>query len=366
MNLIDLPPSVARAIARWLLSVPAPLLRRMAGPAFLRAHKGQALDVQIAALLGLNARIGPPPLEDAGADAAAARVRADRGLAALDAAPRPMAEVRDLARDLAAPVPIRLYRPSISDRDAGRGALRPAGYGPEDASLIFYHGGGGVIGTTPGYDSICRRLAADTGMPVLSVGYRLAPEHPFPAGIDDALVAYEWIATHGDAAGIPARRLVVSGDSMGGTFAAVVCQERQRKRLSQPALQALLYPGLDMTFSATSHREFAEGYLLTASLLEWFRDHYLADPHHAWDVRASPLFATDLAGLAPAVIVTAGFDPLCDDGALYAERLRRAQVPVRYRCEHGLVHGFIHMGGAIAAADRALTRLTTDICAALL
>lgn len=348
MNLTSAPLPLVRASLRALLGLPRPVLARIGG-ARARADGGQRLDPQIAAALAMSERVGPPPVEDHAP--AQARVLAARGLAPFDARPRPMAAIRDIVMDAERPIPARVYRP---------GGARAGG-----PAVVYYHGGGGVIGSVATYDPVCRALAHDTGYPVISVDYRLAPEHPFPAGVDDALAAYCWVRAHAAALDIDPGRIAVTGDSMGGTFAAVVCQQARDAGLPAPALQALLYPGLDSTFSCASHQTFAHGYLLTASLLRWFHGHYLTDPAQRWDLRASPLLATRLDRLPRALIVTAGFDPLRDEGALYAERLARAGVDVRCRCERSLIHGYVSMTGIIHAARRAVARMNAEIRALL-
>lgn len=358
MNLTSLPPALVRASARALMRLPRPILAALGGARARVTIDGQRLDPQIAALLAMNDLVGPPPIERA--DPASARLLMARGFAPFGEPSRPMAEVRDLAIDRpghppGSPhghrVPARLYRPRQAQ---SRG---PA--------VIYVHGGGGMIGSVDVYDAVCRLIADDTGMVVISVEYRLAPEHPFPAGVEDALAAYRWVREHAAALDVDPGRLAVAGDSMGGTFAAVLCQHTRDHELPMPALQVLLYPGLDATLSSPSQQTFAHGYFLTAATVRWFLSHYLADEDHRWDVRASPLFAARLHGLPPALIITAGHDPLRDDGRLYAERLERAGVTVRYRCETGLIHGYVSLTGVIAEARRAVDRMNADIRALL-
>jgi acetyl esterase len=358
MNFTMVPPALIRAWARLLLSLPAPLLARLGGARARTSIEGRTLDPQIAVALTMHERFGPPPVEHG--DPATARQTVSRGFAPFDAPLRPMAAVRDLSVDRAGDragdrgggrIPVRLYRPP-----------QARGRGP---AVLFYHGGGGVVGGIADYDALCRVIADDTGYVVLSVDYRLAPEHRFPAGLEDALAAYRWVRAHAADLDVDPTRTAVAGDSMGGNLAAVVCQQARDRGLPVPALQVLLYPAVDCTFSCPSHETFAHGYLLTGALIRWFIAHYLPDDDHRWDVRASPLFAVRLSGLPPALVVTAGFDPLCDEGRLYAERLERAGVAVRHRCEPGLIHGFVTMTGVIAEARRAVARMNADIRALL-
>jgi acetyl esterase len=351
MNLTALPPALVRAATRALLRLPAPVLAAVGGMRARTRRDGQRLDAEVAALLAMNDLLGAPPLERC--DPAGARLRMARGFAPFDEPPRPMAVLRDLAIP-GGPhghVPARLYRPR-SARSRG-----PA--------LLYLHGGGGMVGSVDVYDGACRLIADDAGMVVVAVDYRLAPEHPFPAGIDDALAAYFWVREQAEALDIDPGRLAVAGDSMGGNFTAVLCQHLRDHDLPMPALQVLVCPALDSTLSGRSQQTFARGYLLTAATIRWFVEHYLAGEEHRWDVRASPLFATRLAGLPAALIITAGHDPLRDDGRLYAERLERAGVTVRYRCETGLIHGYITLTGVIAEARRAVDRMNADIRALL-
>lgn len=352
MNLTTVPPALIRAWARLFLGLPPALLQRLAGARARAVQDGRTLDPQLAVALAMNDRFGPPPMERG--DPAGARQLMARAFAPFDARVRPMAAVRDLTMERGSQ--------QGAHRDRIRARLyRPPRARPRGPAVLYYHGGGGVVGSVAEYDPVCRVIAGDTGYTVISVDYRLAPEHPFPAGVEDALAAYRWVREHAAHLDVDPARLAVAGDSMGGSFAAVVCQQARDAGLPVPALQVLLYPGLDSTLSGATHETFALGYLLTGSLIRWFRDHYCPDQTHWWDVRATPLFAVHLAGLPPALIITAGFDPLHDDGRLYAERLQRAGVEVRYRCEPGMVHGYLTMTGVIAEARRAVARMNADI-----
>ena len=227
---------------------------------------------------------------------------------------------------------------------------------PEPRPLVvYYHGGGGVIGDLDTHDGLCRMLAAALEGVVVSVGYRLGPEHPFPAAPDDALAAFREVVRRAPALGGDPRRVVVGGDSMGGCLAAAVCQLARDRFPGEPGpvAQWMLYPATDRVAHGESRRLYADGFLLTERMLAWFMERYLggADPH---DPRVSPLRHPDLRGLPPAVLVTAGFDPLLDEGRAYADALAAAGVEVRYRCHEGLVHGFAQMTGAVPAARRAV------------
>jgi acetyl esterase len=196
---------------------------------------------------------------------------------------------------------------------------------------------------------------------VFSVEYRLAPEAQFPAAVDDCIAATRYISDHANELGVDPKRIAVGGDSAGGNLAAVVCIDARDARSSAPCFQLLVYPATDQRSGHASHERNAEGYLLTRKVMNYFRGHYL--PHEAdWlDWRASPLLATSLAGLPPAYVITAGYDPLVDEGRAYAERLESEGVRVKYRDYPDMVHGFLLMGGVLDTANQAVT----DCCAAL-
>jgi acetyl esterase len=241
------------------------------------------------------------------------------------------------------PIPLRVYR--------------PAGV-PESTRLpvhVYFHGGGWVIGDLETHDVLCRQLTAASGACVVEVDYRLAPEHKFPAAVDDAWAATRWIVGHGAELGVDGGRLSVGGDSAGGTLAAVVALMARDAGGPAVALQVLVYPVTDLGAEAKSYTDFADGYMLTRESMRWFRAHYLARPGDAMDWRASPLRAASLAGLPPALVITAGFDPLRDEGEAYAARLRDAGVTVDTVCFGGMIHGFAGMGKVLGSALRVVT-----------
>jgi len=227
-------------------------------------------------------------------------------------------------------------------------------------ALIYFHGGGLVAGTLDTYDGIARELAHASGCRLLSVGYRLAPEAPFPAAVEDACAATEWIAAHAADFGVDPTRICVAGDSAGATLAAVVCQDAAGKGLPL-ALQVLLCPILDHAGATASRRAFAEGYLVDSATLEHDLKHYLGITGNVHDPRVSPLRGSELGGLPPTCIHTAEFDPLCDEGTEYAERLRAAGVRTLYRCHLGMIHLFYGMGGVIPHAAAAYREIGADI-----
>jgi acetyl esterase len=243
--------------------------------------------------------------------------------------PIPMARVEALeVPGQGGPIPARLYVP---------GGLAP---GVPTALTIYFHGGGWVIGDLDTHDGVCRFLAAAAGTAVLAVDYRLAPEHPFPAAVEDAWAAFAWAVANAAELGIDPARIGVAGDSAGGNLAAVVSLLARAGGGARPAMQLLIYPPTDAAGDFPSRRTFAEGFLLTKGDSDAFEQHYLAPGTDAADPRASILLAPDLTGLPPAYVATAGFDPLRDEGEAYALRMREAGVKVALRRHPGLVHSF--------------------------
>jgi len=232
---------------------------------------------------------------------------------------------------------------------------RPSAGGGPGALVVFFHGGGWVIGGLDSYDSACRLICRDAGVHVLAVDYRLAPEHPAPAGVDDAYAAYRWAREHAVELGADPRRVAVGGDSAGGNLAAVVSRLARDTGDPLPALQWLIYPSTELRGSTRSRSMFGSGFLLTKHDMEFFEGHYLdGSGLDAADPLVSPLRAEDLAGLPPALVVTAGFDVLRDEGDRYAARLGEAGVAVDHRRMSSMIHGFINLnvlGGGVARAN---------------
>jgi acetyl esterase/lipase len=248
-------------------------------------------------------------------------------------------------------LPFRIYTPLVANDEPSGG-------------LIFFHGGAWVLGNLDTHDCLCRILANESGCRLVSVDYRLAPEHPFPAAVEDACAATAWMAAHAAEFGIDPNYLAVAGDSAGGTLAAVVCQSAKGSGF-EIALQVLLCPVTDIAADNPSRREFAEGYFLEGPLMSWAGTHYLASWADLSDPRVSPLRAPDLSGLPPALIHTAGFDLLRDEGKAYADALERAGVKVRHVCHEHMIHHFYAMAGAIPHARTALKAVGADIKAVL-
>jgi acetyl esterase len=250
------------------------------------------------------------------------------------------------------PIPIRLYAP-----EGGGGATLPG--------LIYFHGGGGVFGSIASHDSLCRVLANASACRVVSVGYRLAPEHKFPAAVEDAFAATGRIAERAREFLIDPRRIAVGGDSIGGGLAAVVCRMARDNGGPDIALQVLLCPAMDMRNNSYSRTAFAAGYFLNQATIDWTLKHYCAPGADLADPRMSPLLAEDLSCLPPAQVHTAEFDPLRSEGAAYAERLQRAGVAVRHTCHAGMIHHFYAMGGVIPYARTAVAAAGEAIRSAL-
>jgi acetyl esterase len=237
------------------------------------------------------------------------------------------------------PLPCRFYRPS---KDATPCPL-----------LIYYHGGGFMLGDLELYDTTCRRLAVKAGCAVLAVGYRLAPETQFPGAVEDAYAAAAWAATNAGRLGVDLARLVVGGDSAGGNLAAVVAGLALDSGAFAIALQTLIYPTTDMSRKYPSHTSNGSGYMLTTKALDWFMDNYVPDHADRLDPRASPMLRPSLKGLAPALIISAEFDPLVDECAAYAGRLEEAGVPTTHVCFPGMIHPFLTLGRIVGDSAKA-------------
>ncbi len=297
------------------------------------------LDPQARALLDLMAERKVPPTHTVSPAQARAMYRDRRGFTQPDAPP--VHEVRALA---AGSLPLRLYRPA--------GGVLPL--------LLYFHGGGWTIGDLDTHDVLCRQLANASGCAVLAVDYRMGPEHPFPAAVEDCIAATAHARQEAAALGIDPARIAVGGDSAGGNLAAVVAlAERDAGR--PLAFQLLIYPATDMRATAPSHSTNGQGYLLTADTIAYFRGHYVPNAADWADWRASPLLAPDLRGLPPALVLTAGYDPLRDEGRQYADALSEAGNRVQSICFERQIHGFLPMGRVLDEANTAVA-----LCAAVL
>jgi acetyl esterase len=242
---------------------------------------------------------------------------------------------------------------------------RPHGIGDRPPVLLWFHGGGFVIGGLDSHAGACAWLAARARCVIVAVDYRKSPEHKFPAASDDGLASIRWLREHGSKLDIDLERLAIGGDSAGGNLTAGLCHRLRDAGEPQPALQVLLYPMTQHRAPFASRTRFAEGAMLTTDMIEWFRGHYLRESEDALHPLVSPLLSADFGGLAPAIIRTAGFDPLRDEGQAYADALAQAGVRVDYRCHERLIHGFLTMGGAIPAMRQAIDDLGDDLAVAL-
>ncbi|GGI88675.1 acetylhydrolase [Polymorphobacter multimanifer] len=291
-------------------------------------------DVQM--LLGMLASQPGPPMHEL--DAATARDMYNAMAQMADSPRGELAEVKELtiAGDAGA-IPARLYRPTD--------ATHPA------PVLLFFHGGGWVIGNLDTHDSACAAIARGLGLSVVSVDYRLAPEHRFPAAVDDCLAAARWLATSPAEIGHPVSGLIPAGDSAGGTLAAITSQQLAGQLPVSIVAQWLIYPGTDMQASSGSMEDFADGYLLTRETMDWFMNHYFEGGDDRTDPRASPLAAESLKGQPPTLVFTCSLDPLRDQGRAYAARLIEAGVPTIFREAEGQIHGSLTLRAGIPSAQ---------------
>lgn len=338
------------------MAMPSPILHALSGGAL--EIGGRVLDPQ-ARLLARASRLGPKMTT---LPVAEARTRAAWGFkAASGAAEGGVATEAVIIPAAGGPLNARAYRPPLQD--------------PAAPVFVYLHMGGGVIGDLETGHAFCSILSRDARCAVVSIAYRLAPEHPFPQGLDDALDGFRWTRANAARFGAPPGLAAIGGDSMGGNFAAVVAQDLRAKGEPQPALQLLIYPATDLASETQSMSDFKDVFPLDRDTMEWFMRQYLPRDADRRQIRLSPLAASDLSDLAPAIVITAGFDPLCDQGEIYAHRLLEAGVPTLYRCYDSLPHGFLAFTGLVGAADTACREIAgvvrrgfegkLDACAAL-
>lgn len=334
-----------KILVRTILGLPGSWLVALSGGRPLTIE-GRTLDPRLQFLSAMARR--QPSL--ATMTPAAARQAAAEGLALLDGEAVHDLDVADVALPLAdgRAIPVRTYKPRLPNR------LLP--------TLVYFHMGGCVIGDLETCHVFCSQIAWQAQCLVVSVDYRLAPEHKFPAAVEDALAAFRWVRENARSLGGNSNVVAVGGDSAGGYLSAMIAQEMKRANEKPPALQLLIYPVVDWLSETASMQTFGDSYPLTKPVMDYFRAHYFADTaDEARDLKASPGLANDLSGLPPALIYTAGHDPLVDQGRDYAESLKIAGVPVIYRCYEHLSHAFTAMSGAIPGARTALNEIIADL-----
>ncbi|MGA9101044.1 alpha/beta hydrolase [Aeromicrobium sp.] len=332
----------ARRIAvLGLFSLPRPVLRRLAGPPVV--VEGKTLDLEMQMLLKLQ-RLEGRPAETLPIARARRQIVATSQLLA---GKQPIGAVTDRTIDgPGGPIGLRFYT--------------PRGIGVSTPALVYVHGGSFMHGDLDSHDGICRMLAEDAHVRVIAVDYRRAPEDPFPAAVDDVWAAWTWVNANAEGLGLDPRRIAIGGDSAGGNLSAVTAMRAAREGGAAPAFQLLFYPCTVFGQPTKSRETYGEGFYLSKRLMDLADADYLAGHDDTADPRLSPLLG-DPTGVAPAYVVTAGFDPLLDEGEAYATLMREAGVDVEYHCEEGLIHAFVNMAGAAGSARAAVTRASAAL-----
>ncbi|MBX3189045.1 MAG: alpha/beta hydrolase [Labilithrix sp.] len=328
---------------RIVLGLPDPVVRTLAGKPIER--DGRVLDAQSQLAIVTRERSGKKLTHELSLEEA----RRDLDVTGRMLGPSPSVMAVTVSSRTLAAMPARVYRP----RGAPRG-------GP---ALVYFHGGGFAAGSLESHDLVCREIAAATPCTVVAIDYRLAPEHPFPAAVDDATAAFRAVIAEAESLHVDAKRVAVGGDSAGGNLSAVVALDT-RDDAARPCFQMLVYPVVDQTMSFPSIETMGKGFLLEKETIRWYRAHYTREAERE-DPRASPWFAENLADLPPALVVTAGFDPLRDEGDAYAKRLSDAGVRVEHRSYASLFHGFWNTTGVIRAARAAFDETIVSLRRAL-
>ena len=315
--------SLQTLIAKTMMKLPGSILVKLSGGKPITIE-GRILEPQLQAM-AWNGRNAPP---FSSLDPVTAQAAAIEQLALIADTPEPDVALEDFA--IAGPdgnqIPVRLYRPPVQD--------------PSAPMMVFYHQGGGVIGDLETSHVFCSMIAKAASCPLISVDYRLAPQHKYPAGLEDCITAYEWALRNAEDYGAPGGRAAIGGDSMGGYFSAIISQEMKRAHKPVPALQLLVYPALDTEKFYPSKTTFGETFSLSSDTMDWFMDQYVPEGMDRKQVRLAPGREGDLSGLPPAIIATAGFDPLVDEGDEYAQRLEAAGVDVIHKRYDSLAHAF--------------------------
>lgn len=329
--------ALGHTLAKVLPRAPLGVLRRVrVGPP--EQVEGQLLDAHARIVLAAAEVVKENEPWRLGPEAARAEARHTMPLLA-GRGPR-MARVRDIQiPGPGGPLDARVYRPPRIDHPA------PA--------LVYFHGGGWVLGDIDTHDAPCRLLAREGNCVVISVDYRLAPEHPFPAPVEDAVAAYRWVRARAESLGLDPERIGVGGDSAGGNLAAVVSQTARDEGFPAPRFALLIYPAMEVARSMPSHRTFAEGYLLTQRHMDWFLDQYMPPGTDIENPRISPYCVAEVDGLCAAHVVTAGYDPLRDEAEAYAARLANAGIDCTVQRYPSMIHGFMNMIGSVPQARAA-------------
>jgi len=328
--------SLQAIIVKLLLKLPASLKVKMAGGTPLEIG-GRTLDPNLQFIA--HGAANQPPMSSL--EPEIAQAAAIEGLAMLAAKPEPGVNWEDMTipSQNGHQIPVRVYRPEIQN--------------PKAPMMAYWHMGGGVILDIEACHAFCTMVAKVAQCPIVSVDYRLAPQHKFPAGLEDCISTYEWALQNAESYGAPAGRAAIGGDSMGGNFSAIIAQESTRRGMSKPDLQLLLYPATDLVTEFPSATTYGETYPLSTDTMQWFMAQYLPDGFDRASVLLSPAQEMRLEGLPPTIIATAGFDPLVDDGAAYAKKLEAAGVSVRFKCYDSLAHGFTAFTAVAPAAREA-------------
>ena len=341
--------SLQRILAKTFASLPGNLIIKLAGGAPVTIN-GRTLEPQLQ-LIAWNGR-SAPPISSLPAEAVQAGVKAQLALLADVTGEGAGSSSETIPGPDGNAIPARLYRPASQD--------------PRHPLIVYFHMGGGVIGDLDTCHAWCAILAQGAQAPVLSVDYRLAPQHMFPAGLNDCLAAYKWGVANAHRFGAPAGKAAVGGDSMGGNFAAIISQQMKREGGPMPALQLLIYPAIDISKHYPSKTAYAQTFSLSQDTMDWFMKQYLPEGIDHRDLRVSPGQEADLSGLPPAVVITAGHDPLSDEGDEYAARLKAAGVPVVHKRYDSLAHAFTaftFISPGARAACREMAEMVHDIFA---
>ncbi|WP_332643844.1 alpha/beta hydrolase [Aeromicrobium sp.] len=326
---------------RAVMKLPRTVIRRLAGDPVV--INGRTLDPEMQLLLKLQ-RLEGPAVESIAISRARRQIVSSSKLVGGN---QPIGAVTDRTIDgPGGPLSLRFYTPR------GLSGRAPA--------LVYLHGGGWIYGNLESHDALCRFLAEEAQVRVVAVDYRLAPEAPFPAGFDDTWAAWEWITANAQGLGIDPSRIAVGGDSAGGNLAAIIAQHAAAGDGVKPAFQLLIYPATDFLEKSESRTTYGEGFFLTKGFMDLAEENYLVGNEDKADKRLSPVHH-DPSGVAPAYVVTAGFDPLLDEGKAYADKMAAAGVRVEYVCEEGLIHGFANMVAFGSSAPKAVRRMATAL-----